>query len=876
MRVIGHIRTAFLCLILGVVAASGQTMQVYEIDGHDLLIHVNPALHQRYGLGYPVTYVVQFPSDRTGLHAYVRYDTTSAWTALQTKLPTDYFNGIDAVRFDYTTSTAYVSATLSESSDDLNIHITDGTGEPVSLSYQGVAHYYDNRTAAVLVGIDDWKDYTDTQFLRLNAILRSYNLAFTAAVLTGDCTDSTYAHIQAELNAGMFEAASHTRNHPRWPYDNLEDEIDGSRTDLLNNLIFPRQFRKGDTEYIYSFVVPFGETSAEIETVVTHSGYLNSRVVGHQSGLYADWNSNTGRFLWDGTTKEMGPPWGSTDAAELNAAFDSRMAQHRIYHLLIHPYALEAAGDWDQPYIPEHLAHISNRTDVWYTTFGHLYVYRLLGDSTVGETVWPVTAPFVTINPLSHNVVEGSTVTFTCGATGSTPLSYQWQKNGTNIAGATVSSYVLTTATMADSGKTFRCIVRNAQGADTSASAILTVVSAGSGSGIVSDDFNAQALNTSLWQFVNPLHDVSLAMTGGGTQDARLALTIPAGTAHDIWTAGVHAPRIMQPSVNSDLEIEAKFDATESAPLQTQGLLVEQDSLNFVRFDIVRDSPQLALFAATFSDGVPTEQLDMGVTLTAPYYLRVRRVGDQWTCLYSSDGTTWIEAITFTHVLTVRQVGVWAGNAGSPAPAFTGLIDYFFNTLSPVIGEDGPDLRVRPVVTSDPATVTVLQGQPASFTTAASGTAPLSYQWQKNGTDISGATGNGIQHCSRFPVRQRIDVPMHREQHRRKGHECGCDPERQPSLHSGDRPGAARHNSVCCPISSIQRGGDRDAALHVSLAEEWDYYFWRHRFGLRHHQRTPGRQRSNVPVYRIEYRRHRYQQERGSDSAPSCYCIDHP
>ena len=47
---------------------------------------------------------------------------------------------------------------------------------------------------------------------------------------------------------------------------------------------------------------------------------------------------------------------------------------------------------------------------------------------------------------------------------------------------------------------------------------------------------------------------------------------------------------------------------------------------------------------------------------------------------------------------------------------------------------------VAPTITTHPSSVTVATGQPASFTVAASGTAPLQYQWQRNGQVISAAT----------------------------------------------------------------------------------------------------------------------------------------
>jgi glucose/arabinose dehydrogenase len=45
-----------------------------------------------------------------------------------------------------------------------------------------------------------------------------------------------------------------------------------------------------------------------------------------------------------------------------------------------------------------------------------------------------------------------------------------------------------------------------------------------------------------------------------------------------------------------------------------------------------------------------------------------------------------------------------------------------------------------PRITTQPANRTVTAGQTATFTVAASGTAPLSYQWRKNGANIPGAT----------------------------------------------------------------------------------------------------------------------------------------
>jgi len=49
-----------------------------------------------------------------------------------------------------------------------------------------------------------------------------------------------------------------------------------------------------------------------------------------------------------------------------------------------------------------------------------------------------------------------------------------------------------------------------------------------------------------------------------------------------------------------------------------------------------------------------------------------------------------------------------------------------------------------PGITAQPASQTIAPGNPATFTVGVSGTAPFSYQWLFNGTNISGATNNPL------------------------------------------------------------------------------------------------------------------------------------
>ena len=77
-------------------------------------------------------------------------------------------------------------------------------------------------------------------------------------------------------------------------------------------------------------------------------------------------------------------------------------------------------------------------------------------------------APSIATQPINQTVIVGQTATFSVAVNGTTPLAYQWQKNGVAIAGATSSSYTTPAATTTDNASTFRVAVSNAAGNATS------------------------------------------------------------------------------------------------------------------------------------------------------------------------------------------------------------------------------------------------------------------------------------------------------------------------------------------------------------------------------------------------------------------------
>ena len=80
----------------------------------------------------------------------------------------------------------------------------------------------------------------------------------------------------------------------------------------------------------------------------------------------------------------------------------------------------------------------------------------------------------ITSQPQSQTVTVGSTVTFSVAASGSQPLSYQWELNGVNISGPTSASYTISNVQANQAGN-YTVVVSNASGTVTSATAVLTV-----------------------------------------------------------------------------------------------------------------------------------------------------------------------------------------------------------------------------------------------------------------------------------------------------------------------------------------------------------------------------------------------------------------
>jgi len=262
------------------------------------------------------------------------------------------------------------------------------------------------------------------------------------------------------------------------------------------------------------------------------------------------------------------------------------------------------------------------------------------GGGSSSGTAAAAVAPAVTTPPAAASVTAGQTATFSVVASGTAPLTYQWQGNGTDIPGATAATYTTPTTTTAMSGQLYAVVIANAAGSVTSAAATLTVTAA----------------------TTPPVACASVPAAPGG-----VVATASSASAVSIGWAVVSAP----------------------ANCNVSGY---------------------SLYRSTQSGFTPSGANLLATSLTVPHY-----------------ADTGLQPAT-AYYYVVEAIDEDGASAGSMQAAAT-------TQALPVLGSGSP-----PTVATPPSSQTVTIGTTATFTVVAAGTGPFSYQWQKNGVAIAGAT----------------------------------------------------------------------------------------------------------------------------------------
>jgi len=313
-------------------------------------------------------------------------------------------------------------------------------------------------------------------------------------------------------------------------------------------------------------------------------------------------------------------------------------------------------------------------------------------------------APSFTTQPVSQTVTAGANVSFTVAASGTAPLSYQWRLNGANIGGATSATLSLTSVTTGQSGGSYSCVVSNVAGTATSSAATLTVNPA-----VIAPTITTQPANQSMTAGAN----VSFTVVASGT-----------------------APLSYQWRLNG-----ANIGGATSATLALSAVTIGQTGGSYscvvgnAAGTATSSAATLTVTAAAVAPTITTPPVSQTVTAGSNVSFTVIASGTaplsyQWLLNGANIGGATSATLTLNSV-TVGQSG------GSYSVVVTNVAGSATSSAATLTVNPAP---IAPTITTQPIALTVLAGTNVSFTVAASGTAPLSYQWLLNGVNISGAT----------------------------------------------------------------------------------------------------------------------------------------
>ena len=303
-------------------------------------------------------------------------------------------------------------------------------------------------------------------------------------------------------------------------------------------------------------------------------------------------------------------------------------------------------------------------------------------------------APQITTQPANQTVNAGSVATFTVAASGTAPLTLQWNRNSVPISGATGSSYTTPATVSADNGAVFTVIVTNSVGSTTSLPATLTV--------------NSPPQITT--------QPASQTVSAG--QTATFSVAASGGTLTYVWK-------------KNGATISGATAASYTTPATVSG-----------------DSG--SVFTVVVSNSVGgTTSLAATLTVNSPPQITTQPANQ--TVLVGHTATFSVVA-TGTGTLTyqwrkggVAIAGATAASYTTPATVSGDSGSVFTVVVSNSVGGTtslAATLTVNspPQITTQPANQTVAVGATATFSVVATGTGTLTYQWQKGGVAIAGAT----------------------------------------------------------------------------------------------------------------------------------------
>ena len=306
------------------------------------------------------------------------------------------------------------------------------------------------------------------------------------------------------------------------------------------------------------------------------------------------------------------------------------------------------------------------------------------------------TPPVVLLDPQSISGNLLGSASFSAVVSGSSPLHYQWRKDGADIAGATSPVLTLNSLTLSDEAD-YSLVLTNGSGSATSAVAHLTVIVPVNG-----------LFNTGL--------DNNRAPLAGGAVDPHYTLFVNADSASPDALAEINMP---SPPWMADSAASQWIGPRADTSAAAGGNYTYRFTFDLTGRDLSRVYIQGQWISDNGGFNIAVNGTDTGIANSGSF-------GVWSSFVLASTNTTFVSG-TNTIDFKVNNSDLVSG--------YTGLRVEFTGSHAPMAAGTAPSWVLEP----QGSTVTL--GQSVTLSGNAIGSAPLAFQWFKNGLALSGQTG---------------------------------------------------------------------------------------------------------------------------------------